>query len=338
MSGYGTLKHNILEHAAQDHIPVVGEFELTPRCNFRCPMCYIRVDATAREKSTGWWKSLFAAAVDAGLLYALLTGGETLIRSDFIELYEYLYDLGVKITVYTNGSLLSGAVIGAFRQRPPEFVGITLYGANEETYTAVTSNPTAFHQVDEAIDNLQQAGIDVAVRTIPIRSVYEHLDLLIAYAKNKNLRLGYQLYVGPKRQSEAVPSTDRLAPTELADFEARILAAFRHKNAEPLDQDTKHATCPALKSGYFITWEGRMQPCALVSTPGKTVEPETFLDTFQFLNQKLLSLPGCLACADCGLYEHCLQCHARRTLEGNASQCSNYLKAVAEARRNKIHE
>ena len=30
--------------AAQKHIPLGGSFELTPRCNLRCKMCYIRMD------------------------------------------------------------------------------------------------------------------------------------------------------------------------------------------------------------------------------------------------------------------------------------------------------
>jgi hypothetical protein len=31
-------------YAAQRHIPLSGAFELTPRCNLKCKMCYVRLD------------------------------------------------------------------------------------------------------------------------------------------------------------------------------------------------------------------------------------------------------------------------------------------------------
>ncbi|MDP3130233.1 MAG: radical SAM protein, partial [Bacillota bacterium] len=279
MSGYAALKHNILQNAAKDVIPAAVDFELTPRCNFSCPMCYLKSSVSIKEKATQWWKDTFKAAADAGLLYALLTGGEPLSRPDFIELYEYLYDLGVRITVYTNGSLIDGGVLQTFMKRPPEFVGITLYGYNEASVHAVTGNPKGFHDVETGIEMLAMVGIDVALRTIPIRPIYDHLDKLIAYVKNKDLRLGYQLYVGPGREKD-LDAGLRITPAEIADFEVRIKDAFPIAE-RPLHQETTASTCPALRSGCFITWDGRMTPCAMVAHPGKIVNPDTFLTTFR---------------------------------------------------------
>ena len=336
MGGYAALKHHILQSAARDVIPAAVDFELTPRCNFSCPMCYVKTSISIKEKPTQWWKDAFKAAADAGMLYALLTGGEPLSRPDFIELYEYLYDLGVKVTVYTNGSLIDGGILQCFMKRPPEFVGITLYGYNEASVLAVTGNAKGFRDAETGIEMLATVGIDVALRTIPIRPIYDHLGELIAYVKNKGLRLGYQLYVGPGRDRDPDAGL-RILPDEVADFERRIRSAFPVAE-RPLHQETTASTCPALRSGCFITWDGRMTPCAMVSHPGKTVSPETFLSTFRELNRKMLETPVCTECAACALAGDCLQCHARRSLEGSPTACPPYLRAIAEARRKGNHE
>ena len=72
-------------------LPIGGTFELTPRCNFDCPMCYVHrkendADARSRELTTQQWISLAQQATDAGMVFALLTGGEPFLRKDFFEI------------------------------------------------------------------------------------------------------------------------------------------------------------------------------------------------------------------------------------------------------------
>ena len=100
MKSYNELKQYILSESAKKLIPVGGEFELTGKCNLRCKMCYLE-DERYNPLSTEEWKRIFRDAHQNGLFFALLTGGEVLTRSDFFELYNYLYDLGCS-TVYTN--------------------------------------------------------------------------------------------------------------------------------------------------------------------------------------------------------------------------------------------
>ena len=71
-------------------LPIAGNFELTARCNFNCPMCYVhmtqeQVDAAGRELTAREWLGIARAARDRGMVFALLTGGEPLIRRDFLR-------------------------------------------------------------------------------------------------------------------------------------------------------------------------------------------------------------------------------------------------------------
>ncbi len=85
---YGRLARELLGRAAARRQPVHGTFELTERCNLACRMCYIRQsagDATQRgtELSAAAWLELARQAMDNGMVFLLLTGGEVFLRPTF---------------------------------------------------------------------------------------------------------------------------------------------------------------------------------------------------------------------------------------------------------------
>jgi len=177
--------------------------------------------------------------------------------------------------------------------------------------------------------------VALALRTIPIPPISQKLDAILAYVKSKGLYLGYQLYVAPKRGCQAMEKLDRLSPSDLLRFEEAILKVFpRRVSSEFLIEGTNR-TCAALQSACFITWEGVMQPCALIDTPAKKVAKGQYLTTFRELSDQLENLSTCVTCATCESREGCLQCYARRSLEGDRSACPAYLHAIARLRTNK---
>ena len=106
--------------AAARGIPLSGNFELTPRCNFNCRMCYIHQNARAEDEWTAQeWLELGRKACDAGMVFLLLTGGEPLIRKDFREIYSGLKGLGLLISINTNASLIDRDWVEFFKKDPP---------------------------------------------------------------------------------------------------------------------------------------------------------------------------------------------------------------------------
>lgn len=95
----------LFQKAGIQKIPLSGTFELSPICNFDCRMCYVRqtmeqVKKNSRKMCTlEQWKYLTDQAADAGMLYLLLTGGEPFLWPDFWELYEYVSQKGLIISI-----------------------------------------------------------------------------------------------------------------------------------------------------------------------------------------------------------------------------------------------
>ena len=89
------IKQRLQAKAALAGIPILGTFELTPRCNFQCKMCYVRLTPAemqhlGRERTAEEWLSLGRTAFDAGMTFLLMTGRAPRLRPDFSGRPEYM--------------------------------------------------------------------------------------------------------------------------------------------------------------------------------------------------------------------------------------------------------
>lgn len=320
---YHELKKALLDQAAKSTTPILGEFELTGACNYACKMCYLQDHSSKDDLDTNSWKAIFKNAARHGLLYALLTGGEVFLRKDFHILYNYLYDLGVKITLFSNGSTVTKEIIDTLSLRPPELVAITLYGATNETYEEITSIKDGFTKSTKGIDLLLEHNINVSLRTLPLLPIYEELDLLIQFAKKRKLLLNYISYLTPS------PYQKRLSPTLLIDFEERIKNAFSLTDPLSISEDRKASNCYALQASYYISSKGDMQMCALAYHPKRSIINKDIKEVFLALRKDLLEINDTNTCRNCDLLEDCPTCYARRLYESKDS-CNKYLKEYAD--------
>jgi hypothetical protein len=93
-------------------IPIDGILETTFRCNLNCVHCYVNEPASSREvRERELPLPRLLRVVDeiaeAGCLNLLLTGGEVLLRPDFKDLYVYILRRGIRVTIFTNGTLVT---------------------------------------------------------------------------------------------------------------------------------------------------------------------------------------------------------------------------------------
>lgn len=316
-------------------IPVAGTFELTPRCNFRCKMCYVHLDeaearARGRELTTGQWLDIARQAKDAGMMFLLLTGGEPFLRPDFLELYGELRKMGFLISVNTNGSLIKGEILEEIRKNPPMRVNMTLYGGCEETYEALCG-VRMFHQVTRNLDALLEAG--VAVRLNASLTPYNRQDVekIFAFAKERNLHIRYTAYMNPPvRVDEGKTGTQqhRFTPEEAAactvmmdrlqysqaDFRRR--AENMQKGILERDDDDcegiagSKLRCRAGRTSFWLTWDGRMLPCGMMTEPAVDVLAQGFRAGWEQIKGLTDAIRMPSQCAACPHQKVCSVCGA----------------------------
>ena len=119
---YGNFAGKLYD-TIKDHRPIKGQIELTHRCNLNCVHCYCKGSEDVarnmshaarlasstenRELTTQEWKEILDEIHRKGCLWLCFTGGEPLIRDDFLEIYSYAKEKGFIITINTNGLLLT---------------------------------------------------------------------------------------------------------------------------------------------------------------------------------------------------------------------------------------
>ena len=170
-------------------LPVSGTFELTSRCNFSCPMCYVHLQnaKSEQELTATQWLELAQRGKDRGMVFVLLTGGEPFLRKDFFEIYEGMRAMGLMITINTNGSLLTGEIRRKLIENPPVRLNISLYGGCDETYRNMCGQP-AFDTVVDNIRSLKEAGIDVRLNYSIISQNRQDMKKILDISREMNVQ------------------------------------------------------------------------------------------------------------------------------------------------------
>lgn len=94
-------------------------WSLTGRCNYRCRHCYMSAPhAMLPQPTTEECLRIADQMSEAGVLVVKLTGGECLVRSDFLQIVDRLLAGGVQIeTILTNGAPVTEELLCALEER-----------------------------------------------------------------------------------------------------------------------------------------------------------------------------------------------------------------------------
>lgn len=318
------------------HVPVSALFELTPRCNLDCKMCYVHLTpeqmGDRRELSTEQWLRLTDEAVKAGLLFVTLTGGECMLHPGFWEIYEHLLARGVAVSINTNAWALTDEDLERFRQNCPSDFRVSLYGASEEGYERCTGR-RAFGRVKGNVKKLRDAGFRVKLAIMLNRFTAEEISGMIRTAGA--LRVPFQ-YVSDL--NEPNPDTGRhledfdLSNERLVELyqEIRRLEGGRLFQNEPIretpgmlpdDPACKGMRCGAGVCSYVLHWDGRMSPCFRFCHDVPVLELG-FQAAWEAVMQASAELQQPVECERCSLRPACSVCVFKRRDPNNPGHCS----------------
>jgi MoaA/NifB/PqqE/SkfB family radical SAM enzyme len=324
-------------------LPIGGNFELTSRCNFRCPMCYVHQAADAeiagRELTAQQWISLATQARDMGMVFALLTGGEPFIRQDFFDIYRGFAELGIYLSINSNGSLITKEVRQELLKNPPVRINISLYGASDDTYRKMCGQ-AAFDQVVENIIALKEAGIDVRLNHSitpynrqDLQQIYEiskELDLHVKTAsymyppvrlKDGQFGCGNRLSAEEAARSSVEWDLLRLDEGEFmerAEGIAKLCAVDRSECAVEMDDGIG---CRAGRSCFWLTWEGKMLPCGMMPGTGADPLKDGFAAAWQKTMDDTKQIHRPKECLQCPKKDICSACAAVCVTETGAFDC-----------------
>jgi MoaA/NifB/PqqE/SkfB family radical SAM enzyme len=166
------------------------KLELTHACNLRCDFCYTdsprRTLERAVDLSDDAWRAVVEDAIELGVMEAVVTGGEPLLRTPLtLELVERLTGAGVAVAMNTNGWFVDEAVAARLGRLPGLVVNISIDGATPDLHDGSRGVPGSWRRAIRAVALLLEHGARVAVVHVvtprnesTVAEFYEHMALL----------------------------------------------------------------------------------------------------------------------------------------------------------------
>lgn len=151
-------------------------WEFTLGCNLRCTHCgssagQARPDELSTEEAFGLCEML----ASVGCKEVCLMGGEPLLRSDFMQVSECVKQLGMKLSIVSNGMIMDRFADG-ISGLSPEVVGISLDGM-KDSHESIRGSGT-WDKAVGAVDTLRANGVQTTVITTVSRLNFRDLPAM----------------------------------------------------------------------------------------------------------------------------------------------------------------
>lgn len=326
----GSIEQVLCEKATLMNSPINGILELTPLCNMNCDMCFVRLTPNEVMEKGGLrrgadWISLAEKMIRAGTLFVLLTGGEPLLHPDFRDIYLALKQMGMILTINTNGTLIDEAWADFFAQHPPRRINLTLYGKDAADYENLCHYSDGYKRAEKALTLLMERHIDVKVNGSITPGNIESLEELCSIVKSLGTAWKFDTYMYPASRERTVDfdKESRLSPEIAARARVKIMQEkeqdqFVQTASALLAKGSTSAgneiplpiQCRAGRSSYVINWQGMMRPCIMLTKPEADVFQKGFSAAWKEITEEVSKIRLNAKCSACTMREVCQSCAA----------------------------
>lgn len=242
---------------------------ISTTCNLHCAGCYARTNGIAADSeedqkeslSPELWKAIFEEASSLGINFALLAGGEPMMRRDILEKVSEVEDM--IFPIFTNGTLIGPRYIEFLKRHLNMIPVISIEGM--EHATDERRGKGMYKRAMLSVDMLHKEdlffGTSITVTT-------ENFDLVTSDEFVDNLRaLGCKLIV----YVEYVPTDAGTAHLALSEEDLKRMEEVQEYQSKRYKDviiisfpgDEKHmGGCLAAGRGFFhIGPDGSAEPC-----------------------------------------------------------------------------
>lgn len=334
---YAAVRKYLCFKARDKNLPISGSFELTPLCNFDCKMCYVHLQKeqlNGKTLLTGeQWQDIMRQAINGGMMYATLTGGECLTHPDFKALYLFLRNNGIEVSILSNGALLDEEMTAFLFGHPPSRIQITLYGASEDAYERVTGR-RAFHTVWENIRRVNTAGLPLQIAVTPNAFMADG-EAVVRLLHESELPFSINAGLLQPRSETGRALVDANLDAYVAMQKLNV--SLRSVSVEPLCDESdlseghvpqmgkpppRGVRCGAGRSTFSVDWQGGMRQCNTFPSEPENVLSLGFAEAWRRINRTAREFPCPMECEACSYREvckHCIAEHASGAPIGHAS-------------------
>ncbi|MCT4507722.1 MAG: radical SAM protein [Tepidibacter sp.] len=234
----------------------IASFEITHRCNLKCIHCCIDADGIISDKkdlTTQEIKKALDRLIEWNPERIMLSGGEPMLRKDFIEILTYLKKhYNGKIVVSTNGTLINDQNVDILAKSAYQ-IDISIDGVDEQTCSTVRG-AGIFDKVIKSVKLLKNTGFEKITLSMVVADKNKGLEDRF----NKlNEDLGTRAII---RGFSAVGrgKDNKVYFSDLGEDEVYISDKYLNND---YDKPIRMCNCSAGKRELFVSYNGDIYPC-----------------------------------------------------------------------------
>lgn len=299
---------------------------LTHACNLRCIHCYLSAgEPLGNELNVRDWLIILDKLRELGVRFVYLLGGEPmlLVRRGLFDIIRHAKDLGIYVSMSTNGTLVTRDVAVKLKEAGLDQVQVSVDGPNP-AINDVIRGIGSFDLAMRAINILKDVGIGVSLSyTVMSSNAYYIVDMVRLAEK---LGIPVLTFIRVQEFGRAYDNGIGLSDDdaervlyELLSIKANVklvLNGFRFylKNLRKTYEEikgrlsdlgiTNYTTCPAGKSRFVIDSNGDIYGCELLMSEefkeGNALRDDirhVWRDEFKvFRNRKYTEINQCSKC------------------------------------------
>ncbi len=239
---------------------------ITYRCNLNCNYCS-RNTRTESELPTGQVMDIMRSFRKRGALYWSLNGGEPLMRDDIGKLVDHARDLGMYLTIATNGTMVKSRIEEIKRA---DLVNISIDGTRE---IQDQMRSGSFERIIEGLDALAGKSIATTFTTVIGKHSCHSTDSVLDLAEEYHARVFFQPVRVQKEDIQGKSMAYFPSKNEMEEALEHIIAEKR--KGRPVASSVKYlelmkrcwpdtmpdVKCWAGRIYCFITPEGYVTAC-----------------------------------------------------------------------------
>lgn len=167
---------------------------ITENCNLRCTYCMpaegIALTPKAHIMTADEIVTIAKTFVNLGVTKIRLTGGEPLVRKDAKDIILRLGQLGVELTLTTNGILVD-EFVDAFKEAGIKTLNVSIDSLQKEKYNQITRRDH-FDKLWKNINLLEANGFQIRLNVVLIKDFNENEIIdFIELTKDRNIQIRF---------------------------------------------------------------------------------------------------------------------------------------------------
>ena len=245
------------ENNARVRKPIVV-WNITRTCNLRCIHCYSDSESMRYPGELTWeqMESVISDLSEYKIPSLLLSGGEPLIHPHFFDLVSLATSKGLKLTISTNGTLITPEKAALLKAAEVAYVGISLDGIGE-IHDHFRGKQGAFDAAVRGFRACHEVNQKTGLRLTLTRHNVENIERILDFIEDQQIqRVCFYHLVPAGRGSEL----QVLRPEEARGAIDTLISRVEKWHAAGIDRELLTVTQPADGAYLLVRMEREGHP------------------------------------------------------------------------------